>query len=76
MLAIESGDDPGEEPRPPDDPLVQERVTPVTVMPRAIEGSRPPCVATADDVGRLGDADLRSLAVPLADELERRRIYD
>jgi hypothetical protein len=45
-------------------------------MPRAIEGSRPPCVATADDVGRLGDADLRSLAVPLADELERRRIYD
>jgi hypothetical protein len=76
LLQVEAGDR-SEEPSPPDDALIQERVTGVTIVdPRpAIEGSRP-TVPSADYIGTLADADLRSLGELVADELDRRHIYD
>jgi hypothetical protein len=73
--ALLDGEADGDEPRPPDDPVIQQRDVPVRSM-RAIEGSRSPCVPTAGDVARLGDGELRSLGEVVADELERRKIYD
>jgi hypothetical protein len=73
--ALLDGEAEGDEPQPPDDVVIQQHDAPVRSM-RAIEGSGPPCVATAYDVARLKDADLRSLAGMLADELDRRKIYD
>jgi hypothetical protein len=68
------GDEP--EPMPPDDPVIQQRDAPVHSRSMyAIEGSRSRCVETADDVARLNDTE-RSLAGMLADELQKRRIFD
>jgi hypothetical protein len=76
LLLTEAGD-PSEEPSPPSDPLVQERVSAVTIVDasRAIEGPQP-TMPSSDDIGLLADADLRSLAYAVADELERRGILD
>jgi hypothetical protein len=77
LLQIESGDDPGDEPTPPDDPLIQERVVGVTVLDSraAIEGPRP-TVPSADFIASLNDADLYSLGELVASELDKRGIYD
>jgi hypothetical protein len=76
LLQIEAGEE-SEEPSAPDDPLMQERVTGVTIVDSraAIEGSRP-TVPSVDYFASLNDGDLRSLGELVADELEKRRIYD
>jgi hypothetical protein len=76
LLLTEAGD-PSEEPSPPDDALIQERVSGVTIVDSriAIEGARS-SVPSADYIASLDDADLRSFGELVADELEKRRIYD
>jgi hypothetical protein len=76
LLQLEAGEQ-SEEPTPPDDPLVQETVTGVTIVDsrHAIEGTRS-SVPSADYIASLDDADLRQLGEMVADQLDQRRIYD
>jgi hypothetical protein len=72
-LLIATGDDPGPEPQPPDDPIVREYdVRPRGTAP-ALEAG-PPAAVSPCDVAMLDDDALRSLGEAVLDELGRREI--
>jgi hypothetical protein len=69
--ALLDGEADGDEPQPPDDPIIQQRDVPVRSM-RAIEGSRSPCLPTDGDLARFDDRQLEDLAQRLVGEAEKR----
>jgi hypothetical protein len=72
-LLIATGDDPGPEPQPPEEPVVAEHDTRPRDTARAIEAGTAAAVSPCD-VAAMADDQLQALGEAVLDELERRGV--